>query len=409
MSLKEIIEKNLVLEETNDLLEFFNLGKSSNKSKFGLFVGPEDWFLGLGLNKNLRLCDGNNKYEEIGYFIGSLANSNPQAILRLFYCRADKYYKILDPLFSIKDNFVTIETAIKLLKYSNSIFEKAKGIRATLTISNSRIEEFKSGKISDILDFCFIPEGVKKQKTVKEFLDKYKLKEEHCAANRVKGCVETYAIFYDWAADPDIELTTFIDLYCKDDIIDELRFAEWRELKDIMAKKMKPLNFDGFISYDRKIKSHPIPNSEDPITIFQFNSQAYNGYLADYKKYKEWQSSNTKQFGSEYKFNYNGEVMMEVAIYLLLSYYMLTENKLDLSKLNQVDNMEFLLKIKNNERTYGDVLMWVGQMRNDIDDLRYTNHTLPRDNSANEVLLNRILTDIRKESYKNDKGGLFKV
>ena len=53
--------------------------------------------------------------------------------------------------------------------------------------------------------------------------------------------------------------------------------------------------------------------------------------------------------------------------------------------------------------------MWVGQMRRDIDDLRYTNHTLPRDNSGNEVLLNRILTEIRKESYKNDKGGLFKV
>ena len=408
MSLKEIIEKNLVLEETNDLLEFFNLGKSDNNSKFGLFVGPEDWFLGLGLNKNLRLCDGNNKYEEIGYFIASLANSNLQAILRLFYCRADKYDKILDPLFDIKDKFVTIETAIKLLKYSNSIFEKAKGIRATLTIPNSRIEEFKSGKIRDILDFCFIPDDVK-QKTVKEFLEKYKLKEEHCAAVCVKGCVETYALFYDWAADPDIELTTFIDLYCKDDVIDELRFAEYRELKDIIAKKMRPLNFDGFISYDRKIKCRPIPSSEDPITIFQFNSQAYNGYLADYKKYIEWQSSNTKQFGSEYKFNYNGEVMMEVAIYLLLSYYMLTENKLDLSKLSQEDNMEFLLKIKNNEKTYGDVIMWVGQMRRDIDDLRYTNHTLPKNNSGNGVLLNRILTDIRKESYKNDKGGLFKV
>ena len=102
---------------------------------------------------------------------------------------------------------------------------------------------------------------------------------------------------------------------------------------------------------------------------------------------------------------------MEVSIYLLLSYYMLTENKLDLSKLSREDNMKFLLKLKNNEKPYGDVIMWVERMRSNIDDLirYYINHTLPKNNSGNEVLLNRILTDIRKESYKNDKGGLFKV
>lgn len=406
MTFKELIEANLIFETTTwDELTIWGIRDSEEKEKYknrsGIYIGPNNWFYGLGLNKNLRFCEDNEKFEELGYFITSLSNSNPQAVLTLF--TPEKYIKIkselLSPLFEHKEDFISKKLIYNLKNYANSIFEKAKGKKATPQIPQPIRDEIASGKIRDITDFCYIPT----QPAIKlsNFLKKYNLKEENCGAAKIYGGVDLYALYYDWPADPDIDLSTFIELYCKNGDSskgDMLAMVDFKNIHETLTKRMKKANYNGFVDIKNwTIKCSGIPKGEEPICTFQFNSQAYNNYRKYLNRYNDWNSSSV----SNNPINcYNGEIMAKCIGYLYIARDLIFTGKI-IDPDDYSDNYrDILLNIKNCKTPYHEVVNSIERLRDDIYPRTIFSSNLPiLQSDLNYSELDNILMNIRIKYY----------
>lgn len=402
MTFRELIEANLIFETTTwDELTIWGIRDSEEyKNRSGIYIGPSNWFYGLGLNKNLRLCENNEKFEELGYFITSLSNSNPQSVLTLF--TPEKYIKrkseLLDPLFEHKEDFLSRKFIHNLKNYANSIFEKAKGKKSTPQIPQHIREEIASGKIRDMIDFCYVP--TQPATRLSDFLKKYNLKEENCGAARIYGGENLYALYYDWPSDPDIDLSTFIELYCKNDSSksDIFSMADFKNIHEALVKRMKKANYNGFVNIKNwTIKCSGIRKDEEPICTFQFNSQAYNDYRKYLKRYNDW---NNSSISNDPNHNYNGEVMAKCFGYLCIARDLIFTGKIIDPDDYSNNYRNALLNIKNCKTSYYDVVNSIERLRDDIYSRMLFSSNLPILRSdLNYSELDNILMNVRLNYY----------
>ena len=371
--------------------------EGSDIDNFGIFIGPEDWYLGLGINKANCICSENNddRLDEIGKFVKELTKSNPEDIMILFAPEDKIKYKnkLLDPLFEMRDDFINKKTINAFINFSNSIIERAKGKHASLNINE---EDMKVEKT--LLDFCIVP-NYPKPKTVTQHLKDLGIKQEHCGVSKIPGCVNTYAVFYDYVSDPDLKFDDFLNLYCgKEDMPrEEWERWDWNNFYDRLKSSGIKYNYGGIISKKNKhsICFSNIAKNEDPIFYFQYNSTAYEQYRRNYKLYWDRQKINDSV---DHNFNYNGKAMMHCIRLLTMAVEMAADERIfvDRSKIDR----NYLLKIKHCEVEYYKIIEYIEDRKNILKDF-LANEMFWSHRELDTEKLNNVLINIRKNYYAN--------
>lgn len=261
---------NLLFESIRGSHLFGLNTESSDIDTFGVFIGPKDWFFGLGKDKELIIKSekSDDYWDELEKYFIELSNSNPEALVSLF--TPDKFIlyfdPILQPLWDIRNSLITKKCFKPFAGYAFSQIKKAKGLKKAINIDPEKVKERKTP-----LDFCQVPVGIGSH-TLTKWLNDHNLKQKYCGVARYPNSIELYSLFYDYGADENY--------------------------KNLNKKE---IGYRGVIDENDKLTSQirlsSIPKNETPLCVFQFNSNAYSSHCIDYKRYWEWVNNrNQKRF-----------------------------------------------------------------------------------------------------------------
>ena len=283
----------IVLKKRGDLLfesirgsHLFGLNtEESDVDTFGVFCGPEDWFLGNGKDRvdMVKSEKSDDYWDELGKYFFELGKSNPEALVSLF--TPEKFIlhfdPVLQPLWDIRDQLLTKECFKSFSGYAYSQIKKAKGLKKAINTDPEEVKERKTP-----LYFCQVAVGIGVHNLVK-WLDDNGLKQEYCGISRLPNTIECYALFYDW--------------------------GKARENGEIVPEEFKDkhsIGYRGILSQDDPLSSQlrlsSIPKEENPLCWFQFNSNAYTSHCVEYKRYWDWvKNRNQKRFELNTGHNYD--------------------------------------------------------------------------------------------------------
>lgn len=348
--------------------------EDSDIDTFGVFIGPEEWFLGLGGEKQSMVSSekSDDYWDELDKYFKELSKSNPEALVSLF--TPEKFIlhfdPVLKPLWDIKDSLITKECFKSFSGYAISQIKKAKGLKKAINIDPGAVKARKTP-----LDFCQVPVGIGTW-TLTKYLRDNNLKQEYCGISRLPGTIESYALFYDWGADSN---------YKKDDS----KIIGYRGI----------LSTTDPLSSQLRLSSIPFNQRENPICYFQFNSGAYSQHCTDYKRYWDWvHHRNENRFQLNKGFEFDSKNMSHCVRILTMSIEIAKGQGMRVDRTN-IDR-DWLLKIKNHEVSYDEVMKYVegleDTMRNEFE-----KSNLP--DKPDIELLNKILIGIRKEFYSRKK------
>lgn len=280
----DIIRKNgdLLFESIRGSHLFGLNTETSDIDTFGVFCGPEDWFLGSGKDMipMVKSEKSDDYWDELKKYFFELGKSNPEALVSLF--TPEKFIlhfdPVLQPLWDIRDQLLTKECFKSFSGYAYSQIKKAKGLKKAINTDPEEVKERKNP-----LYFCQVPVGIGTH-TLKKWLDDRKLRQECCGISRLPNSNECYALFYDW--------------------------GKAKELGDNVELDKPIIGYRGILSPDDPLTSQlrlsSIPKDEEPLCWFQFNSNAYTSHCIEYKRYWDWvKNRNTARFELNKGHNYD--------------------------------------------------------------------------------------------------------
>lgn len=366
-------EGNLLFEAVRGSHLFGLNTEDSDIDTFGVFIGPKEWFLGLGKDKQLFIksdkCD--DYWDELEKYFKELSESNPEALISLFI--PDKFIlnfnPILKPLWEIKDELITKRCMKSFASYAISQIKKAKGLKKASMINPEEVKVRKTP-----LDFCRVAIGIGTW-TLNKWLNENKLKQEYCGVSRLPGTIESYALFYDWAADSNY--------------------------KEKASKgNLNIIGYRGVLSTtdvnSSQIRLSSIPKEEKPLCYFQFNSNAYSKHCLDYKRYWDWVNNrNPNRYENNKDFGWDSKNMCHCVRILTMATEMAKGEGVKLDRTN-IDK-DFLLQIKNHEISYEELIKYTENLEKIMLE-EFNKSKLPEE--PNIEKLNKILIDIRQSFYK---------
>lgn len=256
--------------------------ESSDIDTFGVFCGPEDWFLGNGKDKvtMVKSEKSDDYWDELGKYFFELSKSNPEALVSLY--TPEKFIlhfdPLLQPLWDIRDQLLTKECFKSFSGYAYSQIKKAKGLKKAINTDPEEVKERKNP-----LYFCQVPVGIGTH-TLKKWLSDRGLRQECCGISRLPNSNECYSLFYDW--------------------------GKARELGDSVECDKPTIGYRGILSPEDPLTSQlrlsSIPKDEKPLCWFQFNSNAYTSHCVEYKRYWDWvKNRNVARFELNKGHNYD--------------------------------------------------------------------------------------------------------
>lgn len=256
--------------------------ESSDIDTFGVFCGPEEWFLGSGkdLQSFIKSEKSDDYWDELSKYFCELGKSNPEALVSLF--TPDKFIlhfdPILEPLWDIRDKLLTKECFKSFSGYAYSQIKKAKGLKKAINTDPQEVKDRKTP-----ISFCQVPVGIGTH-TLDKWLNDRGLRQECCGISRLPNSNECYSLFYDW--------------------------GKARELGDNVEIDADTIGFRGILSPDDPLTSQlrlsSIPKNLEPLCWFQFNSNAYTSHCIEYKRYWDWvKNRNEARFQLNSGYNYD--------------------------------------------------------------------------------------------------------
>ena len=268
MDFEEIRRKGDLLFESIRGSHLFGLNtETSDIDTFGVFCGPEEWFLGSGKDRKNQVqsekCD--DYWDELGKYFFELGKSNPEALVSLFTPEKHilHFDPILKPLWEIRDQLLTKECFKSFSGYAYSQIKKAKGLKKAINTDPETVKERKTP-----LHFCMVPQGIGTVSLIK-WLSDSDLFQEYCGISRLSNTTECYSLFYDWgAAEKDGK-----------NIPEEFKGRSVIGYRGILCKD-DPLT--------SQLRLSSIPKEENPLCWFQFNHNSYTSHCVDYKRYWDW-------------------------------------------------------------------------------------------------------------------------
>ncbi|MGB0885982.1 MAG: DNA polymerase beta superfamily protein [Chitinophagales bacterium] len=343
-------ENNLILFECISGSTAYGLNTASSDIDIkGVFYLPKEQF--FGLNYIPQVSDEKNDvvYYEIGRFIELLSVSNPNILEMMF--TDEQFIKINCPLFQKikKDFLLSIACKNTFAGYAFSQIKKAKGL-------NKKIVNPIDKKRKTVLDFCYVSE-FGKSIPIHKYLEANKLKQENCGLVKLNHMKDVFALYHSLV-----------------------------------------INYSGIISSEKAndISLSSVEKGEKALATFYFNKDGYSQYCKEYKQYWDWVAKrNEARYENTVsnEANYDAKNMMHTFRLLNMAEEIATESTLNVFRKDR----EFLLSIKNGERTY-DELVQLAEKKLKKVQLAFDNSDLNKE--PNIKALENILIEIRTELYK---------
>lgn len=376
---------NLLFESIRGSHLFGLNTETSDIDTFGVFIGPPEWFLGTGNRKQriIKSEKSDDYWDELEKYFQELGESNPEALISLFTPEKFILYfnPVLKPLWDIKDSLITKKCFKPFAGYAVSQIKKAKGLKKAINIDPEQVNKRKTP-----LDFCQVPVGIGTW-TLNKWLKDNNLRQEYCGISRLPGTIESYVLFYDWAADKNLDS---------------------EDCWALTGKSEKPKNVIGYrgilsqsdpLSSQLRLSSIPFDDRDSPLCYFQFNSNAYSQHCMDYKRYWDWvKNRNENRFQLNKGFDYDSKNICH-CVRILTMATEISQGKGMLLDRTNIDK-DWLLKIKNHGVPYNEVMNYVENLE-EIMKEQFERSNLPEEPDLD--ILEKILINIRKTHYGFNK------
>jgi len=244
---------------------------------------------------------------EIRRYIELLMSANP-TVLELLYSPDDCIIET-SPAFELlrnnRDKFLTKKCKDSFSGYAIAQIKKAKGLSKMMNWEMEKIER------KTPIDFCYVYENGKTF-LIKEWLNKYNLKQESIGLSKLNHFDNSYAIYYDNSPDSNLKYKGII----------------------------------GEISNEVRLSS--IPKKEQAIGIMHWNKDGYSIHCNMYNKYQTWlKERNEARYVDVICHNQkiDGKNLLHCRRLLDMSIEIATEKTINVRRKNASD----LLKIRRGE------------------------------------------------------------
>lgn len=312
----------------------------------GIFVLPQQKLYGFGEVPQLSNETNDEVYFEIGRFMELLSKNNPN-ILELIATPKESllFYHPLMSLIRAED-FLSKLCKDAFAGYAATQVKKAKGL-------NKKIHRPQDGEKKTVFDFCFVVEGTGSI-PLSEWLHQRNYLQEHCGLTNLPHFKDVYLLYHH------------------------------ETLRGIIS---------GENANDVQLSS--IPRGVPPLAVMNFNKDGYSVYCKEYYEYWEWVKKRNEtryQHTLAHGKNYDAKNMMHTFRLLSMAEEIALEHKVIVAR----SDRDFLLRIKNGEFEYEDLLTMVEEKMERIAEL-YLHADLP--DIPDERKAEAILIEIREKFY----------
>lgn len=365
----------------------------------GVFIAEPNVMLGLGFDYKPQVSDAkhDNTWYEFNEWVKLLLKSNPNMIESL-YVPNDKIIGDVHPFASQilenRDLFISKECFKPLCGYAISQLKKCSGL-------HKMINKPVYSRLGP-LDFCytFYNQGSTK---IQNWLEYRGLNQEHCGLVNIPNMYDMYAVYYDWGShfnklninenniiNGNFDDKTFEFILSHYDLtIDNI--STWYDLNK------QPKGYRGIVGDDSnelRINLSSIPKGERPICYLSYNANSYKNHYIDYKNYQEWvKNRNPIRYESNLNKSYDSKNVMHLVRLLHMGIEIARGDGVILDR-GLAGDREFLLKIRNHEFEYDEIMAYVEEQKNVMDDA-VAKSTIREKIDVNTI--NDIVIDIRKK------------
>ncbi|MNJ88781.1 putative nucleotidyltransferase [compost metagenome] len=317
----------------------------------GIFVSPKPVFYGSHYIDQIANETNDIVYYEWKKFIDLLGKNNP-TILELLATPDDSILFKHPLIVELRtEDFLSKVCCQTFAGYAQSQIKKARGL-------NKKISNPVEPTRKEIPDFCFAIEGMNVV-PLSQWLFDYRFSESDCGLVKIPHMRDVYALFHNSQFE-----TGF--------------------LKGI---------YSGPGSNDVQLSS--IPKGIQPLTLMNFNKDAYSIHCKEYAQYWEWmEKRNESRYQSTISHgkNYDAKNMMHTFRLLHMAEEIAREGKIFVRRTDR----EFLMRIREGKFEYEDLLIQAEEKVQLIEEL-FERSPLP-DQPDIEKLEN-LLIEVRDNYY----------
>lgn len=405
-TIKEVEEKGLVAYKyIRGSALYGTMVEGSDVDTSGVYIAPIEDVLGFDDRYQAQVSDEkhDNTYYEIKRWLELLCQSNPNALESLFVPK-DKIIGDVHPAIQIildnRDLFLTKQCFKSFYGYSSEQIKRARGLNKKIV---NPVNEKKS-----VLDFCYVPHR-QGSICIKDWLKRYKLKQEYCGLVNIPNMHNMYAVFYDWGAHIAND-TNLLDIL-KYEGIDSfnlsaqfhLHFNHVNEFDNVryistnpgafVINNQEPIGYRGIVTDDSlDVRLSSVKKDEFPICHMSYNKDGYSKHCKDYTEYKKWEKDrNPVRYESNLNKNYDAKNIMHSVRLMHMAYEIATGQGFNVDRTN-IDR-EFLLDIRNHKFEYDYLINYLEEFKVKMTEAM-ENSNLPDKVDMDKV--NELLIKVRK-------------
>ena len=340
--------------------------ETSDTDYAGVFIQPMEDILGLNYKEQINDDKHDTVIYELRRFLGLLASNNP-TVLELLNTPEDCIiYK--DPIFDMilenREKFITKMCANSFGGYARQQIGKAKG--------QNKKQNWEKDKVTrkGTLDFCYVIEG-NNSILINDWFEKNGYPEgtqQFCGVVNIPNARDMYALYYDTS-------------------------------KTIGYKGLIKVGEGDNVGISNQLRLSSIPVEENPIAIFTYNKDGYSQHCKDYNSYQTWLKERTEARWVDVKSHgqkIDGKNMMH-CVRLMCMAREIGEGK---GIIVRRDNAKELISIRKGEVDLQTLIDNVELEIKEIDNI-FAESNLP--NEVDNVMVNDLIVEIRKEVYKLNK------
>lgn len=353
MTIQELRDRKLIVLECISGSRSYGLQlPGSDTDLKGVFVLPEDEYLGLNYTEQVSSENNDEMFYELKRFFELLQRNNPNIVELLGVPEECILY--LHPLMELVQPQIFLSRLCRqtFANYAVSQIKKAKGL-------NKKINKPMKEERKNIIDFCYVTEG-SGSVLLREWLQKERLQQEQCGLAAIHHMRDVYALFVDRSCALDY--------------------------KGVMGKE-----------FSNDVHLSSIPKGAPLFAYLYFNKDAYSVYCKEYKSYWEWVEKRNElryQGTLQHGKSYDAKNMMHV-FRLLDMAQEIAEGK---GVITKRPNRDFLLSIRSGQFEYDELLLQAEEKMKNIEIL-YEQSSLPE--LPDYRAINELLVRMRKMVYLN--------
>jgi len=348
-------QKEFVLLDCISGSQAYNLNlPGSDTDKKGIFILPKTELFGFEFQDQVANATNDEVYFEIKRFLELLTKNNPN-ILELL-STPKEYIIYRHPLLDLikPADFLSKLCLDTFAGYAQTQIKKARGLNKKI---NKPMGDFRK----TVLDFCFV---IYKNGSIPltTWLTENNLIQKDCGLVNLPHFRNVYLLYH------------------------KKQFENRAKLKGIVS---------GAEADDVQLSS--VPKGVEPFATMNFNKDSYSVYCREYKEYKEWEEKrNQVRYESTLSHgkSYDAKNMMHTFRLLNMAEEIAVHHQVFVHR----QDRDFLLKIRNGEFEFDDLMKMVDEKMERIKEL-YENASLP--SQPNLEMAEDLLIRIRSEFYNN--------